>query len=294
MTGATGQREPASADLADALQQLSDWRRAALATALLHLGPDAPRLLARLAGNDLGAELARRLRAADRDQRARVQERLIARCTALEPHGLQRVHRDWLPLQPIDTPATTALGRWRRRGALGHLVSMPTGPPPARASMSVRDLPLLSAAQLASAFDRFGVRSLAWALHRSDDQPLHTIGAQLGAQHGRAFAAAIEHFRLLRTTHQPARMGPVRAALQRMRGLVRDTPYFLARLAARGLAPHLRHISSDVPMQIAQRLPRSLGQVIASELQGEFRLLAHVETPHLSPFLDCIEDSTTH
>jgi hypothetical protein len=53
-------------------------------------------------------------------------------------------------------------------------------------------------------------------------------------------------------------------------GLSWTDPLALFRVGLRALAPRC---TGDVPLQIAQRLPRTMGQVAAVELTGRFALI---------------------
>ena len=155
------------------------------------------------------------------------------------------------------------VGRWCARWLFGELVPMPVGA--IGAAPGPRDLARLSAPGLAQALAWLGRRQLAHALGAGHDRGLGPLaGAPPWGRELLIEAAAVASL----GDDAQVRLGPRRAVLARASGLARADALAPARLGARAIAATVRAVG-DLAAQLAQRLPRPVGLVVAAELIGD-------------------------
>lgn len=226
-------------------------------------------LLAAMTGDDVAR--ARELVARWRSEAGGAREAAAA-LAAPRPAGWRHIDPSWLDAAVAGEPVVVraaALGGdgevadWCARWSFAGLVPMPDGP--IDAVPRPRDLARLPAPALARVLALLGRRQLVHALGVERTRELHALAA--APAWGAELAAEVSSVARL-GEGAAARLGPRRAAVARATGLRHDEPLAALRLGARALALRVRAIG-DLAQQVAQRLPRPVGVVVAGELAGE-------------------------
>lgn len=192
---------------------------------------------------------------------------------APRPAAWQAIDPSWLDAAGAAAGLGRAMGvavagdgpveRWCARWLFGDLVPMSTGLIPA--SPGPRDLARLPAPALVSALAWLGRRQLVHALGAGLDHALAPLAAV--PPWGRELlieAVAVARMGQLAV----ARLGTRRGALARTAGLVSRDSLAPMRLGARAIAATVRPLG-DLAAQLAQRLPRPIGLILADELAGD-------------------------
>lgn len=244
-------------------------RRAwALALAAHRLGSDAA--LARLRGPGAGEAMAllHRLRTASGAVTTAVTELRQTR-----PRGWHRVHPSWIDaalgkesgavrhavVAGGERPHERTLARW----FLGGLVSMRESN-----GTALERLLGLEASVLTQVLATLGRRQLAHAVLGASPPEVAIMAARM--PQGRELIVEVGAVARL-GERADARLGRRRSAVARTAGVAWTEPLALVRVGMRGLAPRcVDH--GDLALEIAQRLPRPIGQVAALELRGPFAI----------------------
>lgn len=235
----------------------------ALALAIAARASDRVGALARLASDDAAA--ARALLEADAPL-----DRAAAR--AARPRGWRHCDATWLDdacagldgearaivLSEREDPAAV----WLALRCLGHLAPMPD-PGPARA---LADLPRLPARALSRTLIAIGRRQLAHAIAAASALEQAAVARRL--PWGGELSGEVAAVKTLGDA-AAAQLGSRRAAAARTGGLTWSDPLAALAVGARALAPAVRR-AGDLDRQLAQRLPRALGQTVLAELRGRF------------------------
>ena len=226
---------------------------------LAHLGGPLGEA-ARAAATDLAAQPDRRRRA------TRAAWAAVGRMAV--PAGIRGVHPSWIEagLMGLPPAARTAVATaaadpasvWLARWACSDLVPLPADDAH-RPPRGVAELVRLPGDQLAAWLDDVGADQLAFALAAAGEQAV----TQTARIVGDVLLAAAARVRL---APRSGALGPVRAAIARCKVELAD--HGLAAIAARAIAPHVDGFSAR---QLAVRLPRPVGLVVARELRDHRR-----------------------
>ena len=226
---------------------------------LAHLGGPLGEA-ARAAATDLAAQPDRRRRA------TRAAWAAVGRMAV--PAGIRGVHPSWIEagLMGLPPAARTAVATaaadpasvWLARWACSDLVPLPADDAH-RPPRGVAELVRLPGDQLAAWLDDVGADQLAFALAAAGEQAV----TQTARIVGDVLLAAAARVRL---APRGGALGPVRAAIARCKVDLAD--HGLAAIAARAIAPHVDGFSAR---QLAVRLPRPVGLVVARELRDHRR-----------------------
>jgi hypothetical protein len=251
---------------------------AAAAAALLHAGPAAAAILDRIGGlaGDVARAEAGRMAGLERPARAQALARRIAELRAPSPVGLALVHRDWVDpvlaaegarVRDIVTGAAAApapVRVWLERRVYGAIVSIPAAP--AGAALTPETLAQRPAVGIEALLRRAGVTTLALAL---DAGVGRAAVAAVAVRLGDAAGALIEAVAALAADDPAlvrARHGSRRAAARRAAGVaIGDDRDAQPIIGARAFAPHLVGLPAH---QVAQRLPRALGERVLAEVSA--------------------------
>jgi hypothetical protein len=276
--------------------RLGTRERALVVMALVHHGADAPAVLARLGppvGERCGAAAGALLAVAGPERAAQL-AREAARLFAPLPAGLAEVHPSWVaealaeappavraalvavlppPLRrALANPASPAAARsapavlgWLTRRLLGGFVAMPAGPPLAAVPDALEELPRCAPEALEAWLRDRGRPRAAAALRAAPRSALAALCTRLPAPEAAALVAAV--------TAAPADATAARGATRELAELAAASPAdagrLLAALGARALGREVAG-RGDLPRQIAQRLPVSLGrEVLAGAYLGD-------------------------
>ena len=247
------------------LATLATEERAATVAALLALGAGAPEALLRVGIRCVQA--AERLLALDRDARAAVLAREVARLLQPVPVGLALVHRDWIEacLVGEGDRAREAVGgagdlpdearRWMQRRVLGRLVDMP-----GEDATGVAALARVEVVRLLDVIAALGRGALAAALVRASPGEVAAVAAALGEPHGSALVAEVAALAVQPTEHA-ARLAA------HARGIARATSARgLMAMGVRRLAAVAAAAPGNAARQLAQRLPRDLGTALLRDV----------------------------
>lgn len=168
------------------------------------------------------------------------------------PLELDLIHPTWLGRMPPAPESDPAVRRWLRRALWGMLVSMPTS------GLAAKD-----PAELICALETLGRSRLALALRAAPPAAAVEIAGRLG-EHGKTLLAEVNEATM------PAK-GAVRSAVTELSDVLGapakgpfDHILFLA--GTRHVAPLLVETGDDLGQQLAQRLPRELGEILLAEI----------------------------
>jgi len=255
---------------------------AAAAAALLHAGPRAAAILARIGGpaGEAARGEAARLGGLERRARARALAGRVAEVRAPVPVGLPLVHRDWIDAALVGegahvrdivaglAPVAPPVRVWIQRRVHGGIVPIPL--PAEGSSLTPETLVHRPAAAIDAFLRRAGLVTLALALVGLDDEArtptanraaIAAIAARLGPAGAELVACVAE---LTSNPEAAARFGSRRSAARRAAGIaVGDDPLALLAIGARSAA---RHLAGAPARQVAQRLPRSVGLRLLAEV----------------------------
>jgi len=249
-----------------------------IAAAAHVLGDDMPGVLARLAG-PIGVEA----RAAPPSTKL-LRASWASQGRVPVPGGFRGVDPSWieagldgLPPQAREAVASgggTPVRVWLARWACARIVSLPAtfdGDVTSLASALCLPGPRLrewldgiGADQLAMALSAAGPEAMASGVRVAGER-LAVAAARIASATNVARAALPEGAR--RSIDEPPRvgaLGPVRAAIERCRGIALDD-IALARIGARAIAPYVAQ-RALARQQMMLRLPRSLGLIVGAEL----------------------------
>ncbi|HEY5936829.1 MAG TPA: hypothetical protein VIU61_19405 [Kofleriaceae bacterium] len=229
-------------------------------TVLAHLGGPLGEA-ARAAASELAAQPDRKRRA------TRAAWAAIGRMAV--PAGIRGVHPSWIEaglagLPPaarraVATAAADPASVWLARWACSDLVPLPADDA-CRPPSGLAELVRLPGDQLAAWLADVGADQLAFALAAAGEQAI----TQTARIVGEVLVAAAAR---IRVAPRSGALGPVRAAIGRCKVELAD--HGLATIAARAIAPHVDGFSAR---QLAVRLPRPLGLVVARELRQHRRV----------------------
>jgi hypothetical protein len=251
---------------------------AVAAAALLHAGPGAAAILERIGGvtGQVARAEAGRLAAQSRTARAQALARRVAELRAPSPVGLALVHRDWIEPVLVEegarvrdvvtggAPVASAVRVWLERRVYAGIASIATPPP--GAPLAPDTLAQRPAAEIETLLRRAGLWTLAVALDAKVGRAAVAAVAVLLGDAGGALIEAVAELAAMDPAAATARLGTRRAAARRAAGVaIGDDRDALLVLGARAFAPHLVGLAAQ---QVAQRLPRAVGERVLAEVSA--------------------------
>jgi len=231
-----------------------------------------PAILARIGGPlGVAARAAVQELAAQPDRKRRATRAAWAAVARMPvPAGIRGVHASWIEAGLAGLPfaarsalasvATDPASVWLARWACSELVPLPADDQP-RPPRAASELARLASSDLAAWLADVGADQLAFALASAPEQALASTARIVGD-------VLIHAATRIRQPPRAGALGPARAAIARCRVSLVD--HGLVTIGARAIAPH---VDAMTARQLAVRLPRSLGLVVATALRE------HAATP---------------